>query len=213
MRVLLKTQNTLPYGPACAGFGLHPRVRLVIMHLVFNPASRSSGRARVDGALYPFGHGLSYTAFAYDRLRIDKQHVKRGEPVTVNFTLRNTGTRRGAEIPQLYLYDVVCSVNRWFIELAGFERVELDPGELRDVSFTLTDEQLRVLDINMKWTVEPGVFRVYVGASSEDIRLPRDAFKETDWGGQIGNAGFPAGGKSLDPEPPRPLAANEFVVE
>lgn len=179
----------------------------------YKPASRSPGRARVNGSLYPFGYGLSYTTFAYDNLKIDRQRVKADEPVTVSFTLTNTGKRRGAEVPQLYLHDVTCSVDRWFIELAGFERVELDPGESREVRFTLAEEQLRVLDLHLKWTVEPGLFRVFVGASSEDIRLPRDAFKNSEWGDQIGNAGFPAGGKSLDPEPVRPLAANEFVVE
>ena len=178
----------------------------------YKPAARSAGRARVDGSLYPFGHGLSYTTFKYSNLKIANQKVKQGEPVKISFTLTNTGKVKGAEIPQLYLHDVACSVNRWFIELAGFERVELDPGESKDVAFTLTDEQLRLMDINMKWTVEPGLFRVYVGSSSEDIRLPANAFKDPAWGGQVGNAGFPVGKKSLDPEPKRALAANEFRV-
>jgi len=179
----------------------------------YKPASRSAGRARVDGSLYPFGHGLSYTTFRYDAVMISNQKPKPGEPVKVSFTLTNTGKCRGAEVPQLYLQDVVCSVNRSFIELAGFERVELDPGESRRVSYTLTDEQLRLLDLGMNWIVEPGLFRVYIGSSSEDIRIPKDAFKSADWGGQIGNAGFPAGSKSLDPEPALPLAANEFEVQ
>ena len=68
-------------------------------------------------------------------------HRDRGEPVAVTFTLTNTGKIAGAEVPQLYLEDVVCSVNRSFIELAGFERIALNPGESRDVTFTLTDEQ------------------------------------------------------------------------
>ena len=178
----------------------------------YKPASRSAGRARVDGSLYPFGHGLSYTSFKYENLKIAKQKVKQGEPVKISFTLTNIGKVKGAEVPQIYLHDVACSVNRWFIELAGFERIELDPGESREVSFTLTDEQLRVLDLDMKWTVEPGVFRVYVGSSSEDIRLPANAFKDPAWGGQVGNAGFPVGKKSLDPEPERALAVNEFQV-
>ena len=178
----------------------------------YKPASRSAGRARVDGSLYPFGHGLSYTSFHYSDLQILNQKVKQGESVKVRFSVTNTGKRRGAEIPQLYLHDVACSVNRWFIELAGFERVELDPGQSREVTFTLTDEQLRLLDIDMKWTVEPGVFQVYIGSSSEDIRLPADAFKDPAWGGQVGNEGFPAGSKSLDPTPERPLAVNEFEV-
>ncbi|MFO7937910.1 MAG: glycoside hydrolase family 3 N-terminal domain-containing protein, partial [Kiritimatiellia bacterium] len=178
----------------------------------YKPASRSAGRARVDGSLYPFGHGLSYTTFKYSELKIANRKIRRGEPVKVSFTLTNTGKVRGAEVPQLYLHDVVCSVNRWFIELAGFDRVELDPGESKNVAFTLTDEQLQVLDINMNWSVEPGVFRIYIGSSSEDIRLPADAFKEPAWGGQVGNEGFPASRKSLDPESKHDLAPNEFEV-
>lgn len=178
----------------------------------YKPASRSAGRARVNGSLYAFGHGLSYTSFKYDNLKIVNQTVKQGEPVKISFTLTNTGKVKGAEVAQLYLHDVACSVNRWFIELAGFERIELDPGESREVSFILTDEQLQVLDLQMKWRVEPGLFRVYVGSSSEDIRLPENAFKDPAWGGQVGNAGFPIGEKSLDPEPKRDLAANEFEV-
>jgi beta-glucosidase len=178
----------------------------------YKPASRSVGRARVDGSLYPFGHGLSYTTFHYDNIKIENQHPELGEPVKVSFTLTNTGDRRGAEISQLYLQDVVRSVNRSFIELAGFERVELDPGESREVTFTLTDEQLRLLDLNMEWVVEPGLFRVYIGSSSEDLRIPKDAFDAPCWGGQIGNAGFPPLNKSIDPVPVKPLAANEFIV-
>ncbi len=177
----------------------------------FKPAARSAGRARVDGALFPFGHGLSYTTFAYSNLRIAKQKVNPGESVKVTFTLTNTGKRRGAETPQIYLQDAVCSVNRYFVELAGFERVELDPGQSRDVTFTLGTEQLRLLNQDMKWVVEPGLFRIYVGSSSEDIRLPQNALR-SQWAGQLGNPGFPALSKSLAPKPKVPLAENEFEV-
>ena len=176
----------------------------------YKPGSRTPGKARVDGTLYPFGHGLSYTTFGYGNLRIENQTPALGEEVKVSFTLTNTGQRAGAEIAQLYLEDVVCSVNRPFLELAGFERVELQPGESKEVAFTLNDEKLRLLDRNMEWKVEPGVFRVYVGASSEDIRLPAKALEAL--GSETGDNTFPAAQKSLDPEPERPLAENEFEV-
>jgi beta-glucosidase len=81
------------------------------------------------------------------------------------------GRRAGDEVAQLYIRDLLASVARPVLELKGFERVTLQPGESRSVTFTLDPEALRMLDANMKWVVEPGAFRVMVGASSKDIRL------------------------------------------
>ncbi len=128
-------------------------------------------KSRVNGALYYFGHGLSYTTFAYSNLKItpDKQNVSGN--ITVSFDVKNTGTREGTEIVQLYTRDEVSSVITYEKNLRGFERVLLKPNESKTVTFTLKPEDLEMLDINMKWIVEPGKFKVMIGASSEDIRL------------------------------------------
>ena len=90
---------------------------------------------------------------------------------TVRSRVKNTGARAGDEVVQLYIRDVLASVSRPVMQLAGFQRVHLEPGEAREVSFTLGRDQLQMLDKEMRWIVEPGTFRVMVGASSKDIRL------------------------------------------
>jgi beta-glucosidase len=131
-------------------------------------------KTRVNGALYYFGHGLSYTTFLYSNLKISplKQHA-RGD-VTVSFELKNTGPREGDEVVQLYTRDLVSSVTTYEKNLRGFERVHLQPGETKALSFTLTPEDLSLWDRNMHFVVEPGMFRVMIGSSSEDIRLKGD---------------------------------------
>ena len=128
-------------------------------------------KTRVNGALYYFGHGLSYTTFAYSNLKISplKQHA-RGN-ITVSFDVKNTGAREGDEVVQLYTRDLVSSVTTYEKNLRGFERIHLKPGETRSVSFTLTPDDLSLWDRDMKFVVEPGMFRVMIGSSSEDIRL------------------------------------------
>ena len=128
-------------------------------------------RSRVNGALYYFGHGLSYTTFEYNDLKITP--LKQNPPgnVTVSFKVTNTGTRAGDEIAQLYIRDVVSSVTTYEMSLRGFERISLKPGESRTVTMTLRPSDLELLDADMKWIVEPGVFKVMVGRSSTDIRL------------------------------------------
>ena len=121
--------------------------------------------------LFPFGFGLSYTTFSYSDLRILPAEVPSDGKALVSLRVRNTGSRAGDEVVQLYLRDVLATVARPVLMLAGFERIRLEPGEERAVSFPLGPEQLRMLDRDMRWVVEPGVFRVSVGASSKDIRL------------------------------------------
>ena len=130
-----------------------------------------SGRTRVNGALYPFGYGLSYTSFKYSNLRINQTTHCTKSPVTVLVDVTNTGKRAGDEVVQLYLKDVVASVIPYNSVLRGFERVSLEPGETKTIGFDLQPEDLEILDRHMEWTVEPGTFEVWVGASSEDIRL------------------------------------------
>jgi beta-glucosidase len=128
-------------------------------------------KTRVNGALYYFGHGLSYTTFAYSNLKISPaRQITRGE-VTVSFDVTNTGARAGDEVVQLYTRDLVSSVTTYEKNLRGFERVHLKPGETRTVTFTLKPEDLALWNRSMRFVVEPGAFRVMVGSSSEDIRL------------------------------------------
>jgi beta-glucosidase len=128
-------------------------------------------KTRVNGALYYFGHGLSYTTFAYSNLRVTPQKQRHGGDVTVSFDVKNTGAREGDEVAQLYTRDLVSSVTTYEKNLRGFERVHLGPGESRTLTFTLKPEDLALWDRAMRFVVEPGAFRVMVGSSSEDIRL------------------------------------------
>ena len=117
--------------------------------------------------LYPFGHGLSYTQFRLSNLQLDARRIAPTGRVSVSVEVENTGRRAGDEVVQLYLRDVASSVTRPVRELKGFERVTLQPGERRRVSFTLTREHLGFVGRDMRFTVEPGAFKVYVGTSSE----------------------------------------------
>jgi beta-glucosidase len=121
--------------------------------------------------LWEFGHGLSYTRFEFSRLTITPPSTGPAGRITVSATVRNTGSRDGAEVVQLYINDVVASVTRPVKELKGFRKVALRAGETRTVEFQLGPEELSMLDRQLKRVVEPGEFAVMVGASSEDIRL------------------------------------------
>ena len=127
------------------------------------------GFTRVEGPLFPFGYGLSYTSFEYSDLAIGKDKV--------SFRVTNTGSRAGAEIAQLYIRDRYASVVTYDSVLRGFEKVFLKSGESREISFPLGDEELRILGKDMKWVVEPGEFDIKIGASSTDIRLRGTLFR------------------------------------
>jgi beta-glucosidase len=120
---------------------------------------------------YPFGHGLAYTTFDYAGLRLSQREIAGSGSVEVTFTLANTGERAGTEVVQLYIRDRYASLSRPVLELAGFRRVQLAPGESADVSFSLSMSQLAFLDSELRWRVESGDVDVLVGASSEDLRL------------------------------------------
>ncbi|PYP08633.1 MAG: glycosyl hydrolase, partial [Gemmatimonadetes bacterium] len=116
--------------------------------------------------LFPFGHGLSYTTFSYSDLRLSSPRITPAGTESVSVTVTNTGSREGVEVVQLYVHDEVASVTRPVRALAGFRRVSLKPGEARTVEFQLTPKELGLYNQNMKFVVEPGRFRVFVGGSS-----------------------------------------------
>ena len=126
--------------------------------------------SRVNGALYPFGYGLSYTTFEYSDIQLSPKVITPNETATVTLKVTNTGDMAGDEVVQLYTRDVLSSVTTYEKNLAGFERVHLQPGETKEVKFTIDRKHLELLDADMKWVVEPGEFVVMAGASSEDIR-------------------------------------------
>jgi beta-glucosidase len=142
--------------------------------LVYNhkPTGRGDDYLDLTGQpAFPFGFGLSYTTFEYSDLVIEPQSIGTDGRVTVRCVVRNTGTVAGDEVAQLYLRDVLASVARPVMQLAGFERIHLEPGEQRTVEFSLSSNALSMLDEDMRRVVEPGIFRIMVGRSSKDIRL------------------------------------------
>eukprot|EP01037_Dinobryon_pediforme_P003815 gene3815-3863_t len=136
--------------------------------------SNSWGKTSVNGALYPFGYGLSYTSFEYSNLQVSPQKEHQQGDITVTVDVTNTGKLQGEDVVELYLKQEVSSVTTYEYDLRGFERVPLNPGETKKVTFTLHPDDLAILDKNMNWTVEPGKFEVMIGHSSEDIRLKQE---------------------------------------
>jgi len=139
-----------------------------------NDDPNGTGKTRVLGALYPFGYGLSYTTFEFSNLQVSPEEIRSQGNVQVTVEVKNTGSRKGDEVVQLYLKDLVSSVTTYESVLRGFERVSLKPGETKTVQFVLKPDDLALLDKNMNWTVEPGKFEVMIGNSSEDIRLKKE---------------------------------------
>ncbi len=121
--------------------------------------------------LYAFGHGLSYTEFTYTGLKISPPQVRAEEEVRLSCEVENTGDRVGDEVVQLYIHDPVASVTRPGKELKGFKRMTIEPGEKRTLTFIMPLELLAFYDTGMNLVVEPGLFEVTIGSSSEDIRL------------------------------------------
>lgn len=119
--------------------------------------------------LFAFGHGLSYTTFSYDHLRVTPERIHQGEQAVVRVDVTNTGARAGDEVVQLYLRDQVSSATRPVKELKGFRRITLQPGETRTVEFVLGQDELAFLDADMRRVVEPGLFDVMVGTSSTQV--------------------------------------------
>ena len=142
------------------------------LHYNHKPTGRGDDYVDLTGMpLFPFGFGLSYTTFEYSNLVIEPAAIGPSGTATVRCTVKNTGARAGDEVVQLYVRDVLGSVARPVMELKGFQRIALAAGESKTISFEVGPAELRMLDRDMTWIVEPGVFRVMVGSSSKDIRL------------------------------------------
>ncbi len=136
-----------------------------------NKLGPDGNATRANGAIYYFGHGLSYTTFEYSGLKLSAETIRPNEGITVSCTVKNTGSRAGDEVAQLYLRDEQSSVTTYEKVLRGFERIHLAPGESKEVTFKLLPRDLELLDRSMKRVVEPGKFKVMVGTSSVDIKL------------------------------------------
>ncbi len=142
---------------------------LVYKHL---PTGRGDDYLDQSGLpLFPFGYGLSYTKFDYHNLVIDKKHMHENDTAIVRFQLTNAGDRDGEEVVQLYIHDELATVARPVMELKGFQKLFLKKGETKTITFNISKELLEMYDLQMKQVVEPGNFRIMIGASSRDIRL------------------------------------------
>jgi beta-glucosidase len=142
--------------------------------LVYNhkPTGRGDDYHNLSGLpLFPFGFGLTYTTFTYSNIQLSKAVMKKSDQTQVSFELQNTGSRASDEVVQLYIKDELASVARPVLELKGFQRVHLKPGEKKTVIFTIIPEMLSMLNVQMHNVVEPGNFSVLIGSSSRNIRL------------------------------------------
>lgn len=142
--------------------------------LVYNhkPTGRGDDYYNLSGLpLFPFGYGLSYTSFEYNDIQLDKDIIGTTESTILRCTVKNIGDRAGDEVVQLYIHDVLSSVSRPVMELKGFQRIHLNAGETKNIQFAITPALLSMLNIDLKKIVEPGDFRIMIGASSRDIRL------------------------------------------
>jgi beta-glucosidase len=138
--------------------------------------SAKTGKRYVEGKatpLFPFGFGLSYTTFDVSAPRLAKPQIAQGETAIVEVDVVNTGTRVGDEVVQLYIRDDVSSVPRPVLELKGFRRVTLKPGEKKTLRFELTPDALAFWNIDMKWVVEPGAFTISAGPSSINLKTAK----------------------------------------
>jgi beta-glucosidase len=131
---------------------------------------RSNYMDVTNDPLYPFGFGLSYTTFTYGDLAIDRSQLSANKTVTVSVDLANTGKYDGAEVVQLYIRDMVGSITRPVKELKGFQKVFLKAGETKTVTFTITPEDLKFYNYDLKYDWEPGEFMIMIGGNSRDVK-------------------------------------------
>jgi beta-glucosidase len=150
--------------------------------------------------LFAFGYGLSYTTFKFDNLRVEPAQILVGGTAKVSVDVSNTGSREGDEVPQLYVHQKIASVTRPVMQLEGFQRISLKPGEKKTVEFRITPDALSMLNIDMHKVVEPGVFDIMVGPSSDQTTtVPLTVM------GTNGENGKP-------PQPPAPAGSESGAV-
>jgi beta-glucosidase len=121
--------------------------------------------------LYPFGFGLSYTTFSYSDVKVNKNEISDSEELTITCDVKNTGDRAGEETIQLYIRDLVGSVTRPVKELKGFQKILLQAGENKQVSFKISASDLSFYRQDMTWGAEPGDFQVFMGGNSRDLKM------------------------------------------
>lgn len=127
--------------------------------------------------LYPFGYGLSYTQFEYSDIALSKNNMTSNDEITASVTVKNTGKYKGKEVVQMYIRDIVGSVTRPLKELKGFEKIELNPGESKTVSFKITPETLKFYNYDLEYVFEPGDFNVMIGGNSQDVKSAQFTLK------------------------------------
>ena len=138
-----------------------------------------SGYADIsNNALYPFGYGLSYTTFSYSDLSLSKTSFGSGENIEASVTVTNTGQREGEEVVQLYIRDLVADVSRPVKELRGFEKIKLNPGESKKVTFKLTEEDLKYWNAELQYKADAGDFKVMVGPNSMELKEKTFSFRK-----------------------------------
>jgi len=145
--------------------------------LIYNhhPTGRGNDYYDLSGEpLYPFGFGLSYTTFDISDLQLDKTKYSKTDTIIAEVNVKNTGSQAGSEVVQLYVKDVLASVSRPVIELKGFQKVYLKPGESKQISIEVPVQELKFLDEKMNWMVEKGTLRIMVGNSSKNLPLKQN---------------------------------------
>lgn len=120
--------------------------------------------------LYPFGYGLSYTKFVYSDIKVSSKSLKGNQTLTASVSIANTGKRNGKEVVQLYIRDLVGSITRPVKELKGFKKIEINAGETKTVSFSITPEDLKFYNSDLKFDWESGDFEIMIGTSSADVK-------------------------------------------
>jgi beta-glucosidase len=123
--------------------------------------------------LYHFGHGLSYTSFYYGNMKVSSTQIKGSQTLTVSVQVTNSGKLAGKEVVQLYIRDVVGSTTRPVKELKNFEKVLIQPGETKTVTFTITPEDLKFYNFDLQYDWEPGDFDIMVGPNSKEVQVTR----------------------------------------